>query len=176
MLRSTFKTSTTRSWISALSLPLALWLSPVQAEELIRHPIPNSDFPILQAVEVPPTAKLVMLSGQVPPVVDPDAEPRSVAAFGDTYTQTVGVLERIQGILESIDLTMSDVVKMQVFLVGDPEMDGVMDFAGFMEGYREFFGTEDQPNLPVRSTMQVSGLVNPGWLVEIEVEAVRMPD
>ncbi|MEN9231094.1 MAG: RidA family protein [Thermostichus sp. DG02_5_bins_236] len=176
MLLSVFRTNTSRTWISVLSLPLALWLVPAQAEELIRHPIPNSDFPILQAVEVPPGATLVMLSGQVPPVVDPNADPRSVAAFGDTYTQTVGVLKRIQDILESIDLTMSDVVKMQVFLVGDPEMDGMMDFAGFMKGYREFFGTEEQPNLPVRSTMQIAGLVNPGWLVEIEVEAVRMAD
>ncbi|MEN9226730.1 MAG: RidA family protein [Thermostichus sp. HHBFW_bins_43] len=173
---STIKPFVSRSWIPALSLPLALWFTPAQAEEIIRHPIPNSDFPILQAVEVPPGATLVMLSGQVPPVVDPNADPRSVAAFGNTYTQTVGVLQRIQDILESIDMTMSDVVKMQVFLVGDPEMDGMMDFAGFMEGYREFFGTEEQPNLPVRSTMQVAGLVNPGWLVEIEVEAVRMPD
>ncbi len=59
-------------------------------------------------------------------------------------------------------------------LVGDPNNDGNMDFAGFMEGYTQFFGTEEQPNLPARSAMQVAGLVNPGWLVEIEVVAVRM--
>ncbi len=40
-------------------------------------------------------------------------------------------------------------------------------------GYREFFGTEAQPMRPARSTMQVSGLVDPGWLVEIEVTAAR---
>ena len=38
---------------------------------------------------------------------------------------------------------------------------------------REFFGTAAQPNLPTRSVMQVAGLVAPGWLVEIEVMAVR---
>jgi enamine deaminase RidA (YjgF/YER057c/UK114 family) len=144
------------------------------AQEIIRHPIPNSTFPIAQAVEVPPTGTLVYLSGQVPPVINPDADPNSIEAFGDTQTQTITVLERIDGILTSLGLTMGDVVKMQVFLVGDPDMGGVMDFAGFMEGYTQFFGTEEQPNLPARSTMQVSGLVNPGWLVEIEVEAVRM--
>jgi enamine deaminase RidA (YjgF/YER057c/UK114 family) len=42
-----------------------------------------------------------------------------------------------------------------------------------MEGYRQFFGTPQQPNLPSRSAMQVAALVNPGWLVEIEVTAVR---
>ena len=43
----------------------------------------------------------------------------------------------------------------------------------FNEPYREFYGTAAQPNLPARSVMQVAGLVVPGWLVEIEVIAVR---
>jgi enamine deaminase RidA (YjgF/YER057c/UK114 family) len=42
-----------------------------------------------------------------------------------------------------------------------------------MEGYTQFFGTEAQPNLPARSVVQVAGLANPGFLVEIEVTAVR---
>lgn len=162
----------------ALGLAIAFLLtSPAQtlAQTVIRYPIPNSNFPIAQAVEVSADATRVMLSGQVPPMVNPAAPPTSFEAFGDTKTQTVGVLERIKTILESMNLTMGDVVKMQVFLVGDPQLEGKMDFAGFMEGYTQYFGTADQPNLPVRSTMQVSGLVNPGWLVEIEVEAVRTP-
>jgi enamine deaminase RidA (YjgF/YER057c/UK114 family) len=72
-----------------------------------------------------------------------------------------------------MNLTMKDVVKMQAFLVADPAKENRMDFAGFMEGYTQFFGTAEQPNLPSRSVMAVAGLVNPGWLVEIEVTAVR---
>ncbi len=68
---------------------------------------------------------------------------------------------------------MSDVIKMQVFLVGEPAKGGKMDFAGFMAGYTQFFGTPAQPNLPSRSVFQVAGLANPGFLVEIEVVAVR---
>ena len=68
---------------------------------------------------------------------------------------------------------MGDVIKMQAFLVGDPEMGGKMDFAGFMRGYTQFFGTEAQPNLPSRSALQIAGLANPNYLVEIEVTAVR---
>jgi enamine deaminase RidA (YjgF/YER057c/UK114 family) len=68
---------------------------------------------------------------------------------------------------------MGDVVKMQVFLVGDPAKGGKMDFAGFMDGYTQYFGTEAQPNLPSRSVMQVAALAAPGFLVEIEVTAVR---
>lgn len=143
------------------------------AQGVIRYPIPNSNFPIARGVELPTDAKLVYLSGQVLPVIKTDVPRNSLEAFGDTKTQTIGVLERIQSILEDMDLTMGDVVKMQVFLVGDSNRGGKMDFAGFMEGYSQFFGTEEQPNLPARSAMQVAGLVNPGWLVEIEVVAVR---
>jgi enamine deaminase RidA (YjgF/YER057c/UK114 family) len=47
-----------------------------------------------------------------------------------------------------------------------------MDFAGFMAGYSQFFGTKDQPNKPARSAMQVAALAAPGALIEIEVVAV----
>ena len=59
---------------------------------------------------------------------------------------------------------------MTVFLVGDPEMDGKMDFAGFMKAYTQYFGTKEQPNLPARSAVQISGLAGgPGMLIEIEM-------
>ncbi|WP_319423043.1 RidA family protein [Pleurocapsa sp. FMAR1] len=145
----------------------------VTSAQVIRNPIPDSDFPIAQSVEVPPETTLIYVSGQVPSVVDESAKPDSIAAYGNTKTQTVNVLKEIQSILESLNLTMGDVVKMQAFIVGDPDNEGQMDFGGFMEGYTQFFGTKTQPNLPARSAMQVAGLVNPGWLVEIEVVAVK---
>lgn len=159
-------------------LPLALgglsWgalADPLSAP--IRYPIPGSDFPIAQAVEIPPGHALVYVSGQVPSLVNPEVARDTVAAWGDTRVQTTNVLVRIEEILRRLELGMGDVVKMQVFLVGDPALEGQMDFRGFMQAYSEFFGTEAQPNLPARSVMQVAGLVNPGWLVEIEVVAVR---
>jgi enamine deaminase RidA (YjgF/YER057c/UK114 family) len=42
-----------------------------------------------------------------------------------------------------------------------------------MKGYLQFFGTEKQPNVPARTTVQVAGLPMPGALVEIEVVAAR---
>ncbi|MCQ0969566.1 RidA family protein [Paracoccus sp. TK19116] len=140
--------------------------------EVTRHPIPDSDFPILQAVEVPADATLVYLSGTVPMVVDESAAEDSPDRFGDTAAQTESTLQSIQEKLEALDLTMGDVVKMQAYLVS-PEGSEAMDFTGFMEGYTKFFGTEDQPNLPTRSVFEVAGLANPLWLVEIEVVAVR---
>ena len=91
-------------------------------------------------------------------------------AYGDTKTQTVGVLNRIKGILEGLGLSMGDVVKMQVFLVHNAA--APMDFKAFMEGYTQFFGGS-QPNLPARSVVGVAALANPGFLVEIEVIAVK---
>jgi enamine deaminase RidA (YjgF/YER057c/UK114 family) len=138
--------------------------------DVVRYPIPNSTFPIAQAVEVKGNVTTYYVSGQVPPVANKDADSQSMAAYGDTKAQTVGVLNRIKGILEGFGLSMADVVKMQVFLVHSPT--APMDFKAFMEGYTQFFGGS-QPNLPARSVVGVASLANPGFLVEIEVIAVK---
>ena len=52
---------------------------------------------------------------------------------------------------------------------------GLLDFDGFNRAYREFFGSEGNPLKPVRSFIEIAGLVVPGWLVEIEIRAVRVP-
>ena len=151
-----------------LLLVAALSAASAARAEVIRHPIPNSTFPIAQAVEVRGPVTTWYVSGQVPPVANKDADPQSLAAYGDTRTQTVGVLNRIKAILEGLGLSMADVVKMQVFLVHSPA--APMDFGAFMAGYTQFFG---QPNLPARSVLGVASLANPGFLVEIEVIAVK---
>lgn len=153
------------------ALVLTTLALPAAAQEVTRHPIPDSDFPILQAVEVPAGKTTVYLSGTVPAVVDEDAEPSSVEAYGDMEQQTVSVMNRIKDQLEGMGMGVGDIIKMQAFLVA-PEGEAV-DFDGFMSGYRQFFGSDEQPNLPVRSAMVVDALVNPGWLVELEVTAVR---
>jgi enamine deaminase RidA (YjgF/YER057c/UK114 family) len=150
---------------------LASFASP--AQEVERYRIPNSNFPISAAVEVPTGKSTIYLSGNVPPIVDAKAPKDSAAAYGNTETQTIGVLTNIQKQLQTMHLDMGDVVKMNVFLVGDPGHDGHMDFAGFMAGYTKFFGTKEQPKLPARSAVQVAALANPAFRVEIEVIAVR---
>jgi enamine deaminase RidA (YjgF/YER057c/UK114 family) len=150
-------------------LALLLGSNAVQAE-IVRYPIPNSTFPIAQAVRVSGDAVITYVSGQVPPVANRDADPSSPQAYGDVKTQTVGVLNKIKQILEGQGLGMDDVIKMQVFLVHDSR--APMDFKAFMEGYTQFFGGT-QPNLPARSVVGVAALANPGFLVEIEVVAAK---
>ena len=152
----------------ALLLVAALSVASPSRAEVMRHPIPNSTFPIAQAVEVKGPVTTYYVSGQVPPAVNKDADPQDAAAYGDTTAQTVGVLTRIKAILEGLGLTMADVVKMQVFLVHSAS--APMDFGAFMKGYTQFFS---QPNLPARSVLGVASLANPGFLVEIEVIAVK---
>jgi enamine deaminase RidA (YjgF/YER057c/UK114 family) len=154
------------------ALALCALLPAAGAQNIVRHKIPNSDFPIAQAVTLPAGTTIHFISGQVPPSVNKAADQNTLAAFGDTRTQTAGVLAKIQDILKGMGLAMGDVVKMQVFLVGDPGKNGKADVAGFMEGYTQFFGGP-QPNLPARAVVQVAGLSNPGWLVEIEVVAAK---
>lgn len=143
------------------------------AEGVKRYPLPNnSTFPIAAAVEVGP-GSLVFESGKVPAPFNTSAEKYSAAFWGGTEQQSISVLQQIEASLKEKGLGMGDVIKMTVFLVGDPTTEGRMDFGGFMKAYTTFFGTKEQPNLPSRSAVQVAGLAVPGMLVEIEVIAYR---
>lgn len=147
----------------ALGLAALLILPCAHAQSAIRRiPLPNNaTFPISQGVWVGDT---LYLSGMLDSSV-------MKGAPGNTETQTVNTLKAIQRALAEQHLTLGDVVLMHAYLAPDPST-GKMDFAGFMAGYSQFFGTKDQPNKPARSAMQVAALAAPGALVEIEIVAV----
>jgi enamine deaminase RidA (YjgF/YER057c/UK114 family) len=140
--------------------------------DVTRHPLPGSDFPISQAVEVTADTTIVYHSGMVPGPANPDAERYSPEFWGDTEAQTLSVFGRLEESLKAKGLDFGDVIKMQIFLVA-PEGEKMMDFQGMMRAYRKYFGTEEQPNLPARSAFQIAGLAAPGMLVEIEVVLAR---
>jgi enamine deaminase RidA (YjgF/YER057c/UK114 family) len=161
------------SWALTFTMATALVAAPcfASAEEVVH--VQKDESPIATAVIVPPGATTYYISGMPAPVADPNAPKGTVAAYGDTKTQTVGALTRIKDALAEQKLGFGDVVMMHVYLVGDPSKDGKMDFAGMMDGYKQFFGTKEQPNKPARTTVQVASLVGPGMLVEIEVIAAK---
>jgi len=156
--------------LSAALLASAALALPAQAADLVRHA--TGKFPIASAIEVPPGYTTVYLSGMGADVADKSATPMTLAAYGDTQTQVKSALDKIQAALAALHLTFADVVQMHVYMVADPKT-GKMDFAGLMKSYTQYFGTSAQPDLPTRSAFQVAALANPGWLVEIEVTAVR---
>lgn len=157
---------------------------------VIRHPFPTGAhkqgpqsgdlnikaggaLPFLLAVTVPANKELVFFSGHTPPILHPAAEPNSTQAFGDTYTQTKGAFRELGASLAELGLGFSNLIQIRALLVGDPDLGGRMDSEGFSRAYDEFFGTIEQPHLVARTRMQVIGLVNPGWLVELEAIAAR---
>ena len=99
-----------------------------EAGELKRHRA--GSFPIASAVEVPSGFKLVYHSGQVPDPID-----REKGTYGDTEQQTFNVLSKLKKSVEDKGWSLKDIVKMVVFLVGDPEKGGQMDFQGMMKAY-----------------------------------------
>jgi enamine deaminase RidA (YjgF/YER057c/UK114 family) len=122
----------------------------------------DAQSPILASAIVPAGTTLVYLSGQVPAVTD-----------GDTKAQAISVFTKIQKLLADQELTLGDVIKLTVYLVGDPKTGGKLDFKGFSEAYAQFFGTPTQPNIVTRTTVQVVALANPAYLVEIEATAAK---
>lgn len=71
-------------------------------------------------------------------------------------------LANVEAVLRSAQMELSDIVKMSFFLVRREDMDGLVDVRkDLLDGVR-----------PAITTVFVAGLVNPDWLVEVEVTAV----
>ncbi|MGH8782332.1 Rid family hydrolase [Paraburkholderia sp.] len=136
---------------------------------------------ILEGVAIPSSSDLLLLSGQTASLSDSPDRPvtRDVtrAQLGDTQAQTLNILGKIEATLARRGYRMSDVVKLTVYLVGDPALGGAMDYAGMNDAYRQYFGqyfgARTNPNLATRATVQVVALAEPAFLVEIEAVAAR---
>ncbi len=134
----------------------------VSAQEITRD---NEGRYFFTSITIPPGAETMYLSGS-------GARPMEDGTWGDMKQQTIDIFGRFQQTLEEQGWSMSDIVQVRAFAVSGE--DG-LDFAGFNEGYAEFFGTTENPNKPVRSFVEIAGLVADGWLIEIEIRAARMP-
>lgn len=161
--------------LASLALCTLLLAGAAHSDEVVRHSLlGGSKFPIARAVEVPAGTTILFHSGTTPAPADSKAPAGTAAYWGDTKTQALSTFAKIKESLDQLGLDFGDVVAMTVYLVGDPAKGGRMDFDGFMAAYSQFFGTAAQPNLPARSTVQVAGLVQPGMLVEVEVQLVKL--
>ena len=134
----------------------------VGAQEITRN---NEGRYFYTSITIPPGAETMYLSGS-------GAQAQEDGTWGDMKQQTIDTFSRFKQTLEEQGWSMRDIVQVRAFAVSSE--DG-LDFAGFNEGYAEFFGTAENANKPVRSFVEIAGLVVPGWLVEIEIRAARMP-
>lgn len=153
-----------------LAIPFMLGVAHA-ADGVVRHKL--GGMPMSESVEISKNSSIVFLSGKIPNKLSKDAPEGVMSSYGDTEAQTINVLEQIKAHLAEIGLEMKDIVKLQVFLVGGEENNGVMDFKGFTSAYTKYFDANAPETLPTRTTVQVAKLGNPLWRVEIEATAVR---
>lgn len=117
-------------------------------------------------IKIPANAETLYLSGS-------GASRNEDGTWGDMEAQTIDTFNSFKATLEAEGWSMSDIVQVRAFAVAGEY--GLLDFDGFNRGYRQFFGTEENPMKPVRSFVEIAGLVVPGWLVEIEIRAAKVP-
>ncbi|NQV70083.1 MAG: hypothetical protein HQ498_08665 [Pseudohongiella sp.] len=140
------------------------WAALASAAEIVRTGEGRNFY---NNILVPAGAETLYLSG---------AGARALAdgSWGDMEQQAIDIFSRFQETLEAQGWSLEDIVQVRAFAVAGS--DGELDFAGFNQGYQKFFGSDVNPMKPVRSFVQIAGLVVEGWLVEIEIRAARMPD
>ena len=85
-----------------------------------------------------------------------------IVGIGDAAAQTVQILKNIEAALAKAGAGMTDVVRTRLFVtnIGDWEIIG--------RAHGQFFGEIR----PACSILQVSGLVSPDMLLEIEADAI----
>ena len=153
-----------------LTLALAaLATTPAVAQNVQRNAFPGGSTLLLESVTVSPGARTVYVSGHV---ADPLDATKPEAGFGDTRTQTISTLRRIDQALQRQGMSIKDVIRLTIYVVADPAL-GQPDYAGMNAGYREFFGTAANPHVVARSAFEIKGLQIPGLLLEIDAVAAR---
>lgn len=88
--------------------------------------------------------------------------PSWLAGKGDPYAQTVQALRTIEGALKQARATMAHVVRTRLYLA---KMDHWQEVE---RAHGEVFG----PIRPATTMVEVSKLIDPGMLVEIEADAI----
>jgi 2-iminobutanoate/2-iminopropanoate deaminase len=132
----------------------------IAADTMVVHNQEMAKAPFASSVKVPAGYEMYFISG-------------STGKGADTAAQTAATLASLKAQLAKLGLTFGDVVQAHVFLVGDPNKGGKMDFAGMNSSWFKEFGTADQPNKPARAAFQVAALAGSDDLVEIEFIAVK---
>jgi enamine deaminase RidA (YjgF/YER057c/UK114 family) len=89
----------------------------------------------------------------------------SIVGKGDLYAQTRQTLANLRTALERAGATLEDVVRTRVYVVD------ISQFEEVARAHGEVFGEIR----PASSLVQVSALVDPDMLVEIEADAILAP-
>jgi enamine deaminase RidA (YjgF/YER057c/UK114 family) len=85
-----------------------------------------------------------------------------VVGVGDPYEQTKQALSNVEDALAEAGASLSDVIRTRMFVTD------IDDWEAIGEAHGEYFGNIR----PATSMLEVSGLIDPALLVEIEAVAV----
>jgi enamine deaminase RidA (YjgF/YER057c/UK114 family) len=140
-------------------LGASLFISGASAADVM-HNQESAKAPFASSVMVPGGYNTFYISG-------------STGKGADTAEQTAATLAGLKAQMAKLGLTFGDIVQAHVFLAGDPNKGGKMDFAGMNSSWFKEFGTAEQPNKPARAAFQVAALAGSDALVEIEFIAVK---
>lgn len=85
-----------------------------------------------------------------------------VVGWNDAYAQTRFIIEKIEAVLKKAGASLSDVVRTRMFVTD------ISRWEEYGRAHGEFFGTIK----PCTSMIEVKGLIDPDYLIEIEATAV----
>jgi enamine deaminase RidA (YjgF/YER057c/UK114 family) len=85
-----------------------------------------------------------------------------IVAKGDPYGQTKFILEKINGVLTQAGFKLEDVVRTRMFVTD------ITKWEEYGRAHGEFFSKIK----PATSMIEVSALIDPDYLIEIEVTAI----
>lgn len=92
-------------------------------------------------------------------------ENNNLVGEGDAYAQTKFIIGKIESVLHRAGATLADVVRTRLFVTD------ISRWEEYGKAHGEFFGTIK----PCTSMIEVKGLIDPAYLVEIEATAVIQP-